>query len=240
MNQVRQAQRTLRTLTTLTEAHPPARANLAKLRYSNLEVLARMAVIAPDRALEILDTDRRLTNRELLDAYQALKSKRPEALSPLALGQRASRALVGQAERIARELPETFGLDLESRLASWPGIFAWVHPRFVSFAPSTGKLHAFTVFHTSEPDVTDALARFFVRAATECTFFDVYHVFVRSPLRTGLDWRELGLENLGFYGLSESSDEVQVYQKPAGDPAPDRRRALLLHPAVNAFLTANL
>jgi hypothetical protein len=230
-NLIRQAQRTYATLEKLVAENPGLPSDLlSRHTFSHLEIIARIANIAPDSALKYLSM-KSLPYRDLRFEYERLKSKQPERLSPGGIGQLVSQALIKQCKATLDKHNNLFDPSGEMHIQKWPEGFALARPPFIGVieGPDWIEINGFSCCNIQADTNRDAVVRFVTRIATESTFFTTFTVLMPSwapiPL-ISQDVQTLDLRNVGLVEIFDDRQPPRILSSPYGLPVPDRRHLL--------------
>jgi hypothetical protein len=215
---------------------------------SNLDVISRIAKVAPEKAEKLLISTSQKSWRELCKLYETLRDEPGTKISPMSAGHRSARTFVTTLFNMLSDetaLKNLLGDNCfisDSSVRSWPGRYPFAHPDFVVGFHEAGsfRLAAFEGLRFYGKISLQAAANAAVKAAAEATFFARYYwcVSTKLPVEHLRNMRnDLGLLNIGIVLIDNSNVELLI--APTEEPVPNRQKMLFEDASIRKRLNIN-
>jgi hypothetical protein len=233
--QLRQAQRTYTSIEKFIETQDlPMHA--LDWPMSNLDVISRIAKVAPEKAEKILISSSQKSWRDLCKLYESLRDEPGTKISPMSAGHRSARAFtsaLSQALSDEKNLKYLLGDKCATSgqsMRPWPGRYLFAHPDFVVGFQEAGisRLAAFEGLRFYGEISLQAAANAAVKAAAEATFFARYYWCLSSQTpaeNLRIMRNNLSLMNVGIILIDNGA--INILLEPNGEPNPNRQCMIL-------------
>jgi hypothetical protein len=199
---------------------------------SNLDVISRIAKVAPEKAEKLLISSSQKSWRDLCKLYESLRDEPGTRISPMSAGHRSARSFTSALSHALSEEKNLKYLLGDKRSTSgqsmkpWPGRYMFAHPDFVVGFQEAGisRLAAFEGLRFYGEISLQAAANAAVKAAAEATFFARYYwcIASRAPAENLQTMRNnLSLMNVGIVLVENGT--INILLEPTGEPIPNRQ-----------------